>query len=53
MAPARSGPARLRQPDRATEALPSAYMLEGPEFFEDEDPRYLSFLAGRVDLSSA
>lgn len=37
----------LDQPDAAADSLTSAFMLEGLEFFEDEDPKYLAFLRER------
>ncbi|KVH35173.1 hypothetical protein WT01_21560 [Burkholderia cepacia] len=35
--------------DRAADELMRAYMAGGPELFEDEDPRYLRFLATRAE----
>ncbi|NHB85698.1 hypothetical protein G7085_16785 [Tessaracoccus sp. HDW20] len=36
---------------RAADALVSAYMLEGDEIFEDEDPKYRAFLVERGAIS--
>ena len=35
--------------DRAADELMRAYMAGGPELFEDEDARYLRFLATRAE----
>jgi tetratricopeptide (TPR) repeat protein len=37
----------LGDPDRAAAEMLRAYRLEGLEFFEDEDPKYLALLAAR------
>lgn len=37
--------------DGAANGLMSAYMLMGPELFEDEEPKYLQFLASRANLA--
>jgi tetratricopeptide (TPR) repeat protein len=41
----------LRHPDRAVDELLRAYMGDGLEVFEKEDPKYLQFLQSRVELS--
>lgn len=38
------------QPEEAREYLLRAYMLEGKEIFEFDDPKYLVFLSHQVDL---
>lgn len=37
-------------PDGAADELIRAYMGAGPEIFEDEDPKYLTFLSTRAKL---
>lgn len=42
----------LGQTDAGVEALTSAYMLDGDEMFEDEDPKYLQLLKDRGVVSA-
>lgn len=48
----RLGQAALELGDEAGagDGLMSGFLLEGPGLFADEDPKYLRFLASRVDL---
>jgi len=39
------------QPDAAANELARAFMGAGSEIFTEEDPKYLAFLATRMDLS--
>ena len=41
------------EPDAAANELMRAFMAEGHEIFENEDEKYLNFLASRADLGSA
>ena len=41
------------EPDAAADELMRAFMAEGHEIFENEDEKYLNFLASRADLGSA
>jgi tetratricopeptide (TPR) repeat protein len=40
------------QPEEAKEYLLRAYLLEGEEIFDNDDPKYLDFLKQQVDLTS-
>jgi tetratricopeptide (TPR) repeat protein len=40
----------LGEEDKAVDHLLRAYMLEGPEIFEEEEDKYLEFLKSKVDL---
>ena len=41
------------EPDAAADELMRAFMAEGYEVFENEDEKYLNFLASRADLGTA
>lgn len=42
----------LGNEDRAADELARAYMAEGHEIFEDQDPKYLAFLRTKLDPPS-
>jgi tetratricopeptide (TPR) repeat protein len=39
----------LGNEDRAADELARAYMIEGQQIFEDQDPKYLAFLKTKLD----